>query len=243
MNITAYDWRDLTKLYKPVQKEPHGSCAWDKENNSISYLKGNHHIEFAPCSQTLEKEIINSLPLQFALLNSVIYGSTSEQIIMPDMLETQGFQHAVSILVKCYQHVNPQYKSGEIYAIMATYILPYAKKVFKQLLVSQKLHPCILFLASRASIPPLQTTLPETLYEVHEAGCDQSVITDEVQEFAAFLKTRSIIFDDMTTFACAGYSIEDLAQNPMINCILAQFSRSFYIEQTETKSSIGFYLY
>ena len=242
MNITAYDWCDLAKLYKPIQQVSRGSCSWGKDNEHISCLEGKNRIQFVPHSQALAKEISNSLPLQFALLNSAIYGSTSEQIILPDMFESEGFQHAVSILVKCYQHVNPQYKNGKIHAITGTYILPNAIKAFQDLLVSQNLNSCILFLASRASIRPMRTSLPLTLYEVHEAGCDQSAISDEEKEFAAFLKTRGIIFDDITTFACTGYTIEDLAQNAMINYILEQFSRSFYIEEAETKDSVGFYL-
>jgi hypothetical protein len=243
MNITVYDWHDFVQLLTPTHQESHGSCSWDKKTGRISCLEGKHCIEFVPRSHTLAKEILNSLPLQFALFNSAICGNTSDKIIMPNMFEEEGFQHAVSVLVKCYRHVNPQFKDGKIYAIMGTYVLPYAKKVFQRLLVSQELHPCILFLASKAPISQPQTPpLHQTLYEVHEISCEQSAVPDEVREFAAFLKNRSNIFGDITTCACVGYSFEELAKNPMINYILAQFSSSFYIEETETKTSNGFYL-
>ncbi|WP_277668848.1 hypothetical protein [Caproiciproducens galactitolivorans] len=242
MYVTAFDWHDFTGLYKYSDSRPSGSCLWNKEKNLIDCVfTDGTEIQFSPSAKSLSKEIQSSLPLQFAFMNSAIYGSTSGEIAFSDRLGTEEFKHMASVLVKCYQQVKFYLRNGELYKIRGGDLLPYARKVYRQLFLSGKLHPCILLLASRAG----RITSPDsslTLFEVHETKYQESDISSDVVEFASFLKKRSEAFDDIISISFYGYSFEEWSHNDTINYILSQFSRNFYIEENGTNCSYGFYL-
>lgn len=268
--LTVFDWRDF-HFFSPVSDKLGSAFFLDKSTHMVSRSRSsicrridtgsepaqqapirlipdaviagqeNCRVHFPLQTQALPTEIKNSLPLQYSLLYCVVYGENSNSIALPNILDSSKFEHTISVLLKCYHSVHTQYKNGRLYAISVHQVLPYAKKVFLRLLKAEELHPCIVFLASRANSLP-EPDIKQTLYEVNAADCGYSFVLDEVQEFAAFLKTRSELLDGVTSLLFYGYSFDEWSQNTAIQAILSQFSRSFYVEQASTKLSCGFYL-
>ena len=248
MERTAYDWHDLSKLIsKGPTFEETGNCHWNKKNNQVEFqLMGSKKLQPSECSSfpmediALEKEISGSLPLQFTLLWAYS-GSTSADFTSPKTREPKEFQHIISTMLHCFRSVHPRYQKGEICFITGTGLLPNAQDMFRQLFSQQKLHPCIQFLASRVE-PESRAPFEQSLYEIHNLLFDPSQVSEEAKEFAAFLKSRCELTGDVTACPLSGYSFSELDRNADCSYILSRFSRSFYMEETETKLSCGFYL-
>ncbi|MCI1965583.1 MAG: hypothetical protein LKJ17_05555 [Oscillospiraceae bacterium] len=248
MNATAYDWNDLTKLFRIPKPEKHGFCVWNREKNQIEYhcVKGNvlrpvEDFQFPMEQINVEAEIQKSLPLQFALLETAVYWSTRGEIMSPDLSDTDKFRETMEVMLRCYREVRASYQAGTGISITGTHVFPEVKESFQRLLHSKKLHSCISLLASRAPLEPRMDS-PLTLYEVQNPASNPCDVTKSTREFAAFLKIRRKQSGDIASFPLYGYSFSELAQNTAVNLILSQFSRSFYIEETGTKRSYGFYL-
>lgn len=241
MYVTAFDWHDFARLYRHEPERPFGSCILMKKENQIDcrFVDGTQ-LQFPPSTKSLSQEIQSSLPLQLALMESTIFTNSSAEIAFSGGIGTEEFKHMASVLVKCYRFVSFYLRDGELHKIRGGDVLPYARKVYRQLFLSGRLHPCILYLGSRAD----RLTNPDSslaLFEVHETEYKGSEISSDVVEFASLLKKRSEIFDDITSIPFYGYSFEEWSHNDTIHSILSQFPRSFYIEENGT-GSYGFYL-
>lgn len=239
MTLTPFDWHSLYEMFSTYSLK-HGSCHLNKETNCIDcHLPKGLNVQFPLKTINLEKDIINSLPIQFALFYSITRNSIN-QVVTPEMVKDDEFQKLISILLICYSHVHPYFKDGYLYSININGITMMAKNLFQRLFISRKLHPCIEFLSSRTRCTVQDTE--KTVYEIKDFSYKLISPSADLITFTEFLKTRKHFLKNVISFPCYGFTFSDLSKSSIIQYIISQFSRSFYIEESNTKISCGFYL-
>ena len=243
MMIAEFDWDEFSAL--PVLPPP----------NEITFLPfsiGSHLIcgpygnvkrdeSLSLPSDDLLKEIAaNRIDLQFCLLQSIC-GQSAANIYIDSRISKSDLFRTVLPFSYCYHFVQLEQRNGILYGIAASGLNPNAREIFISLFKSRQLNPFVSFCADGIlCADQINITGDLSLYEI-KGSKSNGQMSGDIVNFTDFLVDQKRKYSGAVILPLYGYFLNELLQSEAIIFLLGKFSRVFYVEETATKLSLGFY--
>lgn len=245
MMITEFDWDEFSAL--PVLPPP----------NEITFLPfsigsqlicepyGNDKRDEdlnLPSDNSLREITANRIDLQFCLLQSIC-GQSAANIYISRISKSDLFRTVLPFSY-CYHFVQLEQRSGILFGIAASGLNTNAREIFLSLFKSRQLNPFISFCAERIlsadHADHIDITGDLSLYEIGDSKSNDQ-ISEGILNFTNFLVGQKQKYSGAVLLPLYGYSLTELLQSEAVIFLLSKFSRVFYVEETATKLSRGFY--
>lgn len=244
--ITEFDWNEFSAL--PVLPPPNEITflPFSIGSHLICELYGNDKRDESlslPPDDSLKEITANRIDLQFCLLQSIC-GQSAANIYLDSRMSKSDLFRTVLPFSYCYHFVQLEQRNGILFGIAASGLNTSAREIFLSLFKLRQLNPFIAFCAERifsaAYADHTDITGKLSIYEIKDSKSSYQM-SEDIVDFTNFLVNQKRKYSGAVILPLYGYFLTDLLQSEAIVFLLGKFSRVFYVEETATKLSRGFY--